>query len=187
MGSNLSSSSAIAKLNNLIRESSVLRMATICQSNSFILAECLDERVVKDHWMGQVLVSGSQIRIAFRFYFNVPTLTKWSAEVFKGQSHEISLLQIHDLAKEYCNLVAGQLKYSLSQNQVKVGMSLPFLSRGSDKIFLPIKKDENVHQDIWRIKLGETYVTCSANIDIFKAFHFDLKHVSSDGGDIEFL
>ncbi len=187
MNSESDQKSSISRINEMIRTTSVLRMENICQRSGFSISESSDQKIVKDHWMAQVLVSGSQIRITFRVFYNFPTLSDWARATFESQSEAISSNQIHDLAKEYCNLIAGQIKYSLGKNQVKVGMSLPFLSRGFDQVFLSLKKTDQIYMDSWKILLGESFVTCSSNIEVFKDFSFSSKDNETDGGKIEFL
>ena len=175
------------KLNQLARETSISRLESICKHKGFSLDERPQLRRVKDHWMAQALISGPQLRAIFCVYYNAQNLKKWSSGVFGKDWTEIALAEVQDLSKEFCNLVAGHLKAVLDQNNVKVGVSLPFLSRGSDRIFSPIDSESSIHKDSWRITTESSFITCSTSIEIFKEFSFEVKSTIDDTGEVEFL
>ena len=49
---------------------------------------------------------------------------------------EISNSHSKDFIRELCNVIAGYLKHTLSENNIQVGISLPLLARGFDDLFL---------------------------------------------------
>ena len=178
---------ALAKLNQLARDTSLSRIQSICQRDAFTLVENSQFRKVKDHWMAQALISGPHLRAIFCVYFNAQNLKKWSVKVFDREWEEISLPEIHDLSKEYCNLVAGNLKSALDLNQIRVGVSLPFLSRGFDRIFSAAESQRPIHNEIWKIRADDIEIACSTHIEIFKEFRFEIIDDSTDSGDVQFL
>ncbi len=187
MDSKKSKLEAIVRLNQVARETSLARIESICQRAEFQLLNNAQDRKVQDHWMAQALISGPQLRAIFSVYFGSQNLKKWSVKVFDKKWEEISLLEIHDLSKEFCNLVAGHLKTVLDQNHIRVGVSLPFLSRGFDRIFSNAEASTSVHNDSWKIEADGIQISCSTNIEIFKEFQFDIKGSPTDNGDVQFL
>ena len=178
---------ALEKFNKAVRETSVSRLESICQRKAFTIADQIQQRRVKDHWMAQALVSGPDIRVIFSVHFSARSLKKWSTKAFDKKFEDISLLEVQDLSKEYCNLVAGHLKTMLDQNSIRVGMSLPFLSRGFDRVFSIVGPEDSQHNDLWKISAEGVHITCSTNIQIFENFKFEMKASSDDNGDVEFL
>ena len=177
----------VANFNQVVRKTSLARIESICQRKEFSIDEKAQFRKVKDHWMAQALISGPQLRVIFCVYFNAQNLKKWSVKVFERKWEEITLPEIHDLSKEYCNLVAGHLKTVLDQNKIKVGVSLPFLSRGFDRVFSASENNAAVLNDIWKISADGMQISCSTHIEIFKDFQFQIKDASTDSGDVQFL
>ncbi len=178
---------AIARFNQAVRGTSLARIESICQREGFSIIENAQFRKVKDHWMAQTLISGPQLRAIFCVYFNAQNLKRWSTKVFERDWHEISLPEIHDLSKEYCNLVAGHLKAMLDHNKIRVGVSLPFLSRGFDRIFSAPESATSTLVDEWKISAGDDQICCSTHIEVFKEFRFEAKNDSNDSGDVQFL
>ena len=134
----------------------------------------------------KTLVSGPDLRIIFSIYFNAHDLKIWASQIFSGSPNDIRLTQVHDVAKEFCNLMAGYMKTILDENGVRVGLSLPFLSRGFDQIFSPFQNRTGVYDKVWRIKADESFVTCSISMEIFKNFSFENNDSTSESGEIEF-
>lgn len=187
MDSGSLNAATIANFNQIVRETSLARIESICQRGSFSLIENAPFRRVKDHWMAQALISGPQLRVIFCVYFNAQNLKKWSVAVFERKWDQISLPEIHDLSKEYCNLVAGQLKTVLDKNQIRVGVSLPFLSRGFDRVFSASENSPNIISDSWKIGADDMQISCSTHIEIFKEFQLKNNNASTDNGDVQFL
>lgn len=161
---------ATSVLNDLIKQISVSSMETFCRRSGFSFADFKSNRAVKDHWMSQVVVSGPGLRVYFQFFFSAAVLKNWANQIYKNSKEIITLEQVHDFAKEYCNLVGGRLKKSLIKSGIKTGVSLPVVSRGFDRIFISADDLKNCVVDEWVLCQENLSAICSTEIEVTNKF-----------------
>ena len=140
---------------------SLMKMKSMCGSEAFTVQEEVPQRVVLDHWLSEIMVAGSGFRIFFKIYFSTATIRSWSASVYQGSPGGASVQQIHDFAKEFCNLVSGELKNSLATKSLDVGTSLPLITRGFDRLFKTELESETSKECIWALQQNNQSVICS--------------------------
>lgn len=172
---------------DLVRNSSVSRLKTLTGREDISISEIEGEYLVLGHWMSFILVAGEAVRIIFKTHFMTETAQFLAAPVYGAVTKDVSVSRALDFFKEYCNLTAGQIKFDLALNEVKVGASLPGLIRGFDEVFYLRKKDSIKNN--WYLTCGEARFACSLHFELFDDFKIEKRDntASTETGNIEYL
>lgn len=168
----------------VIRQASLSRLKVFSGRENVTLSDLKNEPLVYAHWMSLILLSGKALRIVVKAHYMSYSAKFFAKNVYK---RDLSESNVSDFFKEYCNLVAGQIKLDLANNGVDVGMSLPVAARGFDEIFYSNAEGSIV--DFWRLSCENKAIDCSAHVELFDDFQLKegFSIDSNDKGTVEFL
>jgi hypothetical protein len=178
---------AVTSIINLVRESSLSRLKTVSGFDDILVTEFSNEPLVFAHWMSFILISGKVLRIVFKAHFTTESAKFFAAKTFQTFKENVSQIQAFDFIKEYCNVTAGQIKVTLANNNVKMGFSLPGMTRGFDEVFY--ESQTGSIKNYWRLDCRGEEINCSANIEVFDNFVLNniAESKKSNQGDVEYL
>lgn len=175
------------KLISLLKDHSLL----LCRAQypEASILEHREEGPVKSHWMTLILISSSSLSVTFKAHFKSRVAINMAA-ASRGESAEnLTIGQGLDFFKEFCNMIAGGLKHSLSSAGVAVGISLPVMTRGYDEVNAKFLMTPASHYAAWDCSLGEGTVTFSTVVEILG--DLDLTSMQGDAsqsdGEVEFF
>ncbi len=175
-------------LKELVRTASLSRLKGIANNENIQIAEIAESQKILGHWMSLILISGPKMRITFKVNFTADVARSLALWIYQGKATDILTEQAGDFIKEFCNLVGGKLKNTLSLNDVFMGLSLPLMTRSFDDIFFRTSPSLSTIRDRWKLQDGQANIYCAATIEIFERLNFPpvLKD-DSNSGDVEFL
>ncbi|MBC7456713.1 MAG: hypothetical protein H7235_00425 [Bdellovibrionaceae bacterium] len=174
-------------LNSIIRKKSHTSLASVTRSNDIQIEDSDLNQAVCSHWMALITVIGNDIKITFKIQFTTET-AKYFATIAR-ENKELSNANSRDFIREYCNVVAGALKHTLTKNDYLTSISLPILCRGFDDLFFTASDRSGTPTDRWQLK-NINYVL---HLSSFVETSSQIKIISDDqedtgqSGDIEFL
>jgi CheY-specific phosphatase CheX len=151
-------------------------------------------REVHGNWMGLILVSGKEVRVTFKTYFNIKDVRIILASMLGKEPSDMSKELAIDFMKEFSNLTAGFIKKILEENEnpIDTGISLPIVTKGFDDLFYKAINAKEI-QDFWAIDVQGVRFYCSPCINIFNENKLKsvlmpvLSDDDDDDGDIDFL
>lgn len=114
------------------------------------------------HWMSMIMVAGSSLRLTYKVQYNTRDIYDLAGALSQGGPIDVS-----DLMKEFCNVTAGLIKNRLENQQVKVGISLPMVTRGFDEFFHKFQTGSFSSLDAWKLVAKESQFTCLLLVEIF--------------------
>jgi hypothetical protein len=140
-------------------------------------------------WNALILVYSQELKGTFKLHFGQDKLAKKL-----GMSLDDPQLKsvINDFIKEYSNLMAGALQQIFEAYEIKVGISLPLITRNLDRYFEKPHK-EIVETLVWQITCGDVKITCEFQLEVFGQESKDrLKEepqveLKLENGQVEFL
>lgn len=156
------------ELFKLLRSSSLSRLKSHSKIEDIELAEPDADVPVFGHWMGIILLSGPDLRVTFKVHYGSRKVRALAASAIGQAAKELSLNQIADFMREYCNMTAGHLKGFLDRGGLEVGISLPLIIRGFDEIFFSAQDGKRVFGEMWKLHYAEAELTCSASVEVFE-------------------
>lgn len=181
---------------DVIRGSALARFQIHSGDSGAVISMVEDsyKREVHGNWMGLILVSGKEVRVTFKTYFNLKDVKVILASMLDKAPEDISKDLAIDFIKEFSNLTAGYVKQILEEHETPVdtGISLPIVTKGFDDLFYKPINDKEI-QDFWAIDVQGVRFYCSPCVNIFD--ETKLKDVTmpipsdddDDDGDIDFL
>jgi CheY-specific phosphatase CheX len=154
----------------------------------------LKDRHVYANWMAVILVSGKGFRASFKVHFDLLVIKEFMATNFHKDVKTIQKHQCMDFVKEFCNLMAGGIQQTLDKIDIKVGISLPIVTKGFDELF-EVKSDAEDLIDFWQLDLGIGKILCHLHTQILDPevlqkidSYNDLpEEEEEDDGEIDFL
>lgn len=111
--------------------------------------------------MTHIMVFGPEIEVNFKTHFMLSDVRRMTQR--KTGAAEVSDIQAIDFMKEFCNVVAGKVKLTLTRGGFSLGQSLPFSILGYNEVFYP-KEDRGSLQTAWRVRGRDGFFNCSATI-----------------------
>ena len=180
-------------LKQLTRDAALKRMESHSGISGMTVSD-LDadyKRKVHANWMSIILVSGLDLRVTFKSYFNCLDVKEIIHQSMGTPKEEIKDDFAMDFIKEFCNLTAGMIQKSLAAQSYHVGISLPMVTRGFDDLFYK-PSSMNEIADMWRIETCGIELICAANFNIINSNKLEsIEYVSEeeddDDGEIDFL
>lgn len=178
----------ITVLKQSAREISSTSLRHLGRIDKVEIADLAEHPVVFAHWMSLILAGGKDIRVTFKTFF----MTNDAVKIISSTNGfaKVPVSQSLDFIKEFCNLVLGGLKSFFAENEIKVGASLPIVTRGFDEVFFPPPVGEINIVDHWKLKTTNATIICSVVYEIFDAVKVHKAVVlPSDGaiGEVEYL
>jgi CheY-specific phosphatase CheX len=158
-------SADIEKLKEFIRANTRDHLKNLSRASSVAIKEIEENREVLAHWTSLILVSGERIRVTFRAHFATLDAKAMASKAYMTDSASVPAEMAHDFMKEFCNVCAGRMKRLFLQNEVDVGISLPFITRGFDQIFDQPSKDSFSWEDKWHLACDGSTIDCSVRIE----------------------
>ncbi len=148
-------------------------------------------RKVHANWMSIILVSGLDVRITFKLYFNCIDVKEVVQKSMGTAVDDVTNEFTMDFIKEFCNLTAGMIQKNLATQGFHVGISLLMVTRGFDDIFYEPSSSGEV-SDLWKIKIAGVSIICSATLNVINAKNLELLTLNDvaeeeDDGEIDFL
>ena len=155
----------LEKLKEFIRLNTRDHLKHLAHADSVTVEEIKESREVLAHWVSLILVSGERVRITFRAHFATRDAKFLASKAYLTDTASLSSDEAYDFMKEFCNVCAGRMKRLFLQNEVDVGISLPFITRGFDQIFDLPSQDRFSTDDKWRLVCDSTAIDCSVRIE----------------------
>ena len=121
------------------------------------IAEVAEALPVYAHWMSIILLVGPRTKMTFKAHFNTSAGQNLAAPAYNKNVGQISLVQVHDYMREYCNLTAGGIKGVLL-SKLSVNLSLPVVCRGFDELFFTEKSS---YVDQWKLVFNGMEIICT--------------------------
>lgn len=181
----------VASLSEFIRDLSLKHLIGYSKIDDFEIDQSpLDDGNILAHWVSMILASGSALRVTFKVHFMSRQMRKIASKSLDTEPKSIPYLDYTDFAKEFCNLLVGQLKNIMHKNKITIGISLPLITRGFDEIFIRNDRMSQQFKDLWRLKTGNCFVDCTSIIEIFdysKLQNLVLKEESKNDDDEEIV
>ncbi len=176
-------------IKNLIRNTSLRGLAAMSQKKDIEIAEVTSPQKIMGHWMALISVSGEQLHLTFKVQFSIAMARGFALQKGQTQSQSISNSHSKDFVREFCNLVAGNIKTQLADNKVNVGISLPILSRGFDDLFFDSGDKTLLSTDRWKLAEEGNIIYCASIVEIISEMNLSdkLNEAQSTSGDIEFF
>jgi hypothetical protein len=185
-----------AKVFSYLKQTSQAVLQAYSNVNNINITEHSSALRVMGHWMSIILVSGTAFRMTFKTHYKTyrvqgflgPGLAPDRAAQFVHHS------QADDFMREFCNLVAGQVKKLGLHNGMEMGISLPITMRGFDEVFAEASSTgDDHHFTAWKLRSEEAEVICSATLDFTDVqslagteFQADLAALPGDS-EVDFL
>ncbi len=176
-------------IKTLMRDTSQAALVAMSQKKQIAIEDVTDNKKILGHWMALISVSGVQLHLTFKVQFSIEMARSYASEVLKNDRLGISNSHSKDFIRELCNLVAGNLKTKLAENNVTVGISLPLLSRGFDDLFFANSESSVQSIDRWQLVFKETTIYCCSIIEAIEDLSLSdkLNDSVSTSGDVEFF
>ena len=181
------------KLRDIIRGAATNRLDSCTRSKLKLEVTEVEnpDDFVYAYWMSFILLSGKDLQITVKAHFFSDEARHLAAVGLKKQPEQITQPNIQDFMREYCNLVAGEVKASLWASNVTIGLSLPLITRGFDEVIFSDQMDARQFSDWWRIGWESGGFTMSFVAEVYQlSVLADLKVPTGntrDDGDIDFL
>ncbi len=173
----------------LVIAASISRLSMMAGGSTIEMKRIDPPKRVLAHWMTLILVAGESLRVTFKAHFSTTAAQQLAQKSLNTDADVISSAQVKDFMKEYCNMTAGNLKNAFLNSQIEVGISLPLLTRGFDKVFFTTSYKQATLEGQWELTDGKSTVYCSATVEMLKDVKIQGKLSTEDdsSGDIEFL
>ena len=189
MNSSKTENELLEKIKLLIRTTSGVALEAMAQKSGIAVQDVSDDRKILGHWMSLISISGDQLHITFKVQFSIAMARAFADSGVKNDSVEISNSHSKDFIREFCNLLAGNIKNKLAENNVAVGISLPLLSRGFDDLFFSGTETVGKSVDRWKLTNDKSEIFCISDTEIINQFTLDenFNDSSAASGDVEFF
>ncbi len=175
------------QLIRLVKGISLSRLKILSNRSEILSADIVKESLVYGHWMALILASGRDLRLTLKIHYMTKVAKFFAAKAYSTAATELSQLRAMDFCRELCNLSGGNLKVLLAQNNVKVGVSLPVVTRGFDDLYY--SRSEDTIFSHWRLSCEGYSIDCTANVEVLAPFQLIqlADGGESDSGDVDFL
>ncbi len=169
-------------ISHIIKDACQLRLRSHVK-NDDLVTSIKSTEISKDSlegWLSLILVSSFDVRISFKIYFEIAAVTQLIENNMKNTISKIDNELIFDFMNEYCNLTAGMIQQTLSQQSIKVGISLPMTSRSFDDVYFS-SHDHNVNKESWMLTADSIDFYCLSEVHILNPEAFvDFKYSISE-------
>ncbi len=115
---------------------------------------------VYGQWMVIILVYCPEVKGTFKLFYSSSDFS----DTMGGMLVDDNL--IRDFIKEYSNLMAGAIQRIFEAYQVRVGISLPVVTRGFDSYFEPPHRAE-IGSLIWALVRDNRRIICQFTLEVF--------------------
>lgn len=176
-------------LQQMIRDKSLKVLTRSAKVSTVTMQEVANrDDFVYDYWMAFIMVSGMSLRIMFKIHFNTSTAVSLLPKSSIGRSEDEVRRTAMDSIREQCNVIAGDIKASLTSAQITVGLSIPLVTKGFDEAVFNDKLDEGKSCDVWQLKWGSRSVVCSSVVEVLEwaeleNLHFEAEAEPLDDGE----
>ncbi len=102
--------------------------------------------------------------MTLKTHFSLLTSQRLTARVLGRPVDQISERSAMDFMREFNNMVGGRLRGDFEKNQILIGMSLPFLTRGEDEVVFRNIRDPRSKCRVWKLKSPENELYFSTEV-----------------------
>ncbi len=132
----------------------------------FTARKVIPDKVVHGKWLAMILLCGQDLEITFKIHYNSSVGRKLLSKIVSKDPTEIPHAKIQDYFRELCNTCAGEIKATLSQQDVVIGLSLPLSVRGSDQVMFSQRENYLVHSYFWHIDSDIGPIVASVHVEL---------------------
>ena len=174
----------IAKIKDVVENKILEKISVVLLDRFKLHSFCEDFKInsIKKHDVGtkvfknkmaMILIAGRNLRYTIKVHFDHADLKKIAASVYGIDIEKVDERKTIDFMKEYCNLVGGQFKKIFSENNISVGISLPFYTRGFYEVFYELPDTELSFTDHFVLSFDETSFVISVTQEYFDTSEID--------------
>lgn len=189
MNSTQAAKSTLDKIKLLVRTTSCSALEAMSQKSGVTVQDVPADQKILGHWMSLISISGDQLHITFKVQFSIMMARAYAESVLKTDTQEISNSHSKDFIREFCNLLAGNIKNKLAENNIVVGISLPLLCRGFDDLFFSEIGATGQGLDRWKLRHQNSEIFCISDTEVISSFNLDenFNTASTASGEVEFF
>lgn len=182
-----SNQTTLDNIKQLVRSKSQQTLAAL--SKKEISTEQVNaEFKILGHWMSLILISGESLNLIVKIQFSIDSVQDLIVHSVKGEDYKISEALVKDFVRELINVTAGNIKQTLSENKIKVGINLPVLSRGFDCLYFNLNHRKHSIIDQWKLVHKQSQLFCAIEIETSDELKLENLAENSDlTGDVEFF
>lgn len=183
--------SKISLLKAYVRESSLSTLIEYSEQSEIAIHEHKNEFLVRGEWIRLILVAENSLKITFKVHWFEEQGNLFACLTYHKPHHEIRLKEAIDFYGEYCNQVAGKIKWRLEQGGTETGVTLPLLLRGFDEIYFVPHAQGRYFEDCWVLESSLGRIVVSSAFEISDPDEFLQLELETDAlrssGEMEFL
>lgn len=176
---------------NFCKEASISIINDSAGGESFLEQPVPEELRVLGHWMSVIMLTSGEMRLTFKTHFMSSDGKILTSKSLRKPVENITQDQILDFFKEYCNMVAGKIKWLIEFNGHASGISLPLSMRGFDEVFFPSPDNRLLFLEQWGLKSELTSFVCSVAIEVQNPNLWNTLRLNyeqtNEKGDVDFL
>jgi hypothetical protein len=117
-----------------------------------------------NRWICAILWGNSDIKGVITVEFTTLNILAMCSHVFENTKDSMLFEFTKDFMKEYCNFYAGYIKGVFNNEKIDISLSLPILSNNISVSACLGGSDENVIEDKWMLKSGESSFEVSSYV-----------------------
>lgn len=180
---------------------SAIRMAKHCLPLNFesVNVETYEGKPIVEDEISLIMLWGESATIVLKTHYNLEVARKVASTAIGLQLAETSDEMVRAYMNEFNNLQGGFFRGILEEENLLIGMSLPFVARGSDELLYFNNRDDRYIYTKWILKSSDGHeFKCSSEILLHDSNGFlgaeshlitalDNDKKTDGGGDIEFF
>lgn len=181
----------VETLEKYVQEVSLFTLQDYSEISNIALSELTDLLAVQGEWMRLILIAGESFRITFKVQWSQEEGSPFVATSYNKTADKIELKEASDFFGEFCNQVAGKIKWKLENSGVDVGVTLPLLLKGFDEIYFSNPNGVHTFESRWLLRAPGSRIAISVFFEITDQDIFSQIVLSKENqqktGEIEFL
>ena len=154
-------------INDILRHKALETLKIRSKVDDIVLEEVANkDDFLYGPMMAFLLIHGDSFRVTFKVHYYLKTAKSLAAALLGRPAEEITVDLTKDFMKEFCNIVGGEVRASITRLNVRVGVTLPFIISGFDEVLFSDEISPSSVMDYWQLKWNGGFVVCSSVIDI---------------------
>lgn len=158
---------------NFCKEASIAILQTYLIQEKFEVHPLSPPPLLLGHWMSAIILTSPVMRVTFRTHFMTEDGKVLVATSFSKNPEEVLSMEVLDFFKEYCNMVAGKIKWLLEFNGTESGISLPVMLRGFDEVFFKKEDRKSLFSEKWKLQTASLAIACSIIVEFEEGKSWD--------------
>ena len=182
----------IEDIQELIRSQFLSCLQRSSYLESAHIAEAAFDEPVYDQYISLIMLHSDVLSVTLKGHFSLETARKSLAGRHGKPWQDIGKELALDYMKEMFNVAAGRIKSHLAANNISIGISIPFITRGFDELLFSDKINPHEIHDYCQVGWDDQKITlCSQifinDISFFDDFKLTINNADTNGGKGEFL